>query len=67
MAAPVSATRSRRAAADLVTDKLAEAVEGRDALAVGAAHEAMGRALRNVGRPGLAAWRSPRSTSRSGT
>src|SRR5439155_24178901 len=28
--------------------------EGRDALEVGAAHEAMGVALRNVGRPGLA-------------
>ncbi len=42
------------AAAELVTGKLAEAVEGRDALAVAAAHEAMGSALRNVGRPGLA-------------
>jgi L-alanine-DL-glutamate epimerase-like enolase superfamily enzyme len=42
------------AAAELVTGKLAEVCAGRDALAVGAAHEAMGRALRNVGRPGLA-------------
>src|SRR4051794_15731531 len=42
------------AAAELVSGKLAEEVEGRDAFAVGAAHEAMGRALRNVGRPGLA-------------
>jgi L-alanine-DL-glutamate epimerase-like enolase superfamily enzyme len=42
------------AAADLVTGKLAEVIGGSDALAVGAAHEAMGRALRNVGRPGLA-------------
>jgi L-alanine-DL-glutamate epimerase-like enolase superfamily enzyme len=32
----------------------AETVEGCDAFATGAAHEAMGRALRNVGRPGLA-------------
>jgi L-alanine-DL-glutamate epimerase-like enolase superfamily enzyme len=47
-------TYTDAAAAELVTGKLAEAVEGRDALAVGAAHEAMGRALRNVGRPGLA-------------
>src|SRR5581483_3337392 len=42
------------AAAELVTGKLAEAVCGADAFAVGAAHEAMGRSLRNVGRPGLA-------------
>ena len=42
------------AAADLVTGKLAEVIGGSDALAVGAAHDAMGRALRNVGRPGLA-------------
>ncbi|HKP17046.1 MAG TPA: enolase C-terminal domain-like protein [Gaiellaceae bacterium] len=41
------------AAAELVRGKLAEAVEGCEALAVGAAHEAMGRALRNVGRPGV--------------
>ena len=42
------------AAAELVTGKLAEVVEGRDAFATGAAHAAMGAALRNVGRPGLA-------------
>jgi L-alanine-DL-glutamate epimerase-like enolase superfamily enzyme len=42
------------AAAELVRGKLAEAVVGRDPLAVGEAHEVMGRALRNVGRPGLA-------------
>jgi L-alanine-DL-glutamate epimerase-like enolase superfamily enzyme len=47
-------TYTDAAAADVVTGKLAEVVEGRDALAVAAAHEAMGRALRNVGRPGLA-------------
>ena len=47
-------TYSDEAAADLVGSKLAEAVEGCDAFAVDAAHEAMGRALRNVGRPGLA-------------
>jgi L-alanine-DL-glutamate epimerase-like enolase superfamily enzyme len=47
-------TYSDGAAADLVGDKLARAVEGRDAFATGAAHEAMGRALRNVGRPGMA-------------
>jgi L-alanine-DL-glutamate epimerase-like enolase superfamily enzyme len=47
-------TYTDAAAADVVTGKLAEVVEGRDALAAGAAHEAMSRALRNVGRPGLA-------------
>jgi L-alanine-DL-glutamate epimerase-like enolase superfamily enzyme len=47
-------TYTDTAAAELVTGKLAETVEGRDALAVGAAHEEMGRAVRNVGRPGLA-------------
>jgi L-alanine-DL-glutamate epimerase-like enolase superfamily enzyme len=47
-------TYTDAAAADVVTGKLAEVVEGRDALAVAAAHEAMGRALRNIGRPGLA-------------
>ena len=46
-------TYTDEAAASLVTGKLAEAVEGRDAFATGAAYEAMGRALRNVGRPGL--------------
>jgi L-alanine-DL-glutamate epimerase-like enolase superfamily enzyme len=47
-------TYTDAAAAELVTGKLAEVCEGRDAFAVGAAYEAMGRALRNVGRPGLA-------------
>jgi L-alanine-DL-glutamate epimerase-like enolase superfamily enzyme len=47
-------TYTDRAAAELVRERLAETVEGGDAFAVGAAHEAMGRALRNVGRPGLA-------------
>src|SRR5581483_9942464 len=47
-------TYTDAAAAELVSGKLAEAVCGTDAFAVGAAHEAMGRALRNVGRPGLA-------------
>jgi L-alanine-DL-glutamate epimerase-like enolase superfamily enzyme len=47
-------TYTDAAAAKLVTGRLAEVVEGRDALAVAAAHEAMGQALRNVGRPGLA-------------
>jgi L-alanine-DL-glutamate epimerase-like enolase superfamily enzyme len=47
-------TYADRAAATLVSGKLAEVVEGRDAFSVGEAYEAMGRALRNVGRPGLA-------------
>jgi L-alanine-DL-glutamate epimerase-like enolase superfamily enzyme len=47
-------TYTDEAAAGLVDGKLAEVIEGADAFAVGAAHEAMGRALRNVGRPGLA-------------
>lgn len=47
-------TYTDAAAAELVAGKLAEIVCGADAFAVGAAHEAMGRALRNVGRPGLA-------------
>src|SRR5947208_11819259 len=47
-------TYADEAAAGLVTGKLADAVSGSDALAVGEAREAMGRALRNVGRPGLA-------------
>ena len=42
------------AAAELVAGKLSEEIEGSDTFAVGAAYEAMGRALRNVGRPGLA-------------
>jgi len=47
-------TYADEAAVSLVTGKLAEAVEGANAFAVGEAHEAMGRTLRNVGRPGLA-------------
>ncbi len=46
-------TYADEAAASLVTARLAGAVEGHDAFSTGAAHEAMGRALRNVGRPGL--------------
>ena len=38
----------------LVRDTLAEVVEGRDALAVTASWQALGRACRNLGRPGLA-------------
>ena len=37
----------------LVRDTLAEVVEGRDALAVTASWQALGRACRNLGRPGL--------------
>jgi L-alanine-DL-glutamate epimerase-like enolase superfamily enzyme len=47
-------TYTDEAAASLITSTLAGVVEGRDPLSIGAAHEAMGRALRNVGRPGLA-------------
>jgi L-alanine-DL-glutamate epimerase-like enolase superfamily enzyme len=38
----------------LVRDTLADVVEGRDALAVTASWQALGRACRNLGRPGLA-------------
>lgn len=38
----------------LVRDTLAEVVEGRDALAVTATWDALGRACRNLGRPGIA-------------
>jgi L-alanine-DL-glutamate epimerase-like enolase superfamily enzyme len=41
------------AAAALVTGRLADALRGLDAHAIGAAWEAMGNALRNVGRPGI--------------
>jgi L-alanine-DL-glutamate epimerase-like enolase superfamily enzyme len=37
----------------LIESKLADVVQGRDALEVGAAWEAMSRALRNIGRPGI--------------
>jgi L-alanine-DL-glutamate epimerase-like enolase superfamily enzyme len=42
------------AAAVLIRDTLADVVEGRDALAVTASWDALGRACRNLGRPGLA-------------
>jgi len=38
----------------LIRDTLAEVVEGRDALAATASWQALGRACRNLGRPGLA-------------
>jgi L-alanine-DL-glutamate epimerase-like enolase superfamily enzyme len=47
-------TYSAPAAAEVVRGTLAGIVEGRDALAVPAAWEAMVRAVRNVGRPGIA-------------
>src|SRR5438093_12004511 len=37
----------------LIESTLADVVRGRDAMAVGAAWEAMSRALRNIGRPGI--------------
>ena len=43
------------ATGSLVRDTLAAVVEGRDALAVAATWQALGRACRNLGRPGLAA------------
>ncbi|MFN2629504.1 MAG: enolase C-terminal domain-like protein [Gaiellaceae bacterium] len=46
-------TYTDAAAAALVRGKLAEAIRGLDALDVPAAWQAMSRALRNVGRPGL--------------
>jgi L-alanine-DL-glutamate epimerase-like enolase superfamily enzyme len=46
-------TYTDAAAAQLVEGKLADAVRGADALDVRAAWQAMSRALRNVGRPGL--------------
>jgi L-alanine-DL-glutamate epimerase-like enolase superfamily enzyme len=42
------------ASATLVSSVLADVVAGRDAMAVGASWEAMGRACRNLGRPGVA-------------
>ncbi|MDP8977717.1 MAG: mandelate racemase [Actinomycetota bacterium] len=47
-------TYSDSSAATLVRSKLAEVVEGRDALRVGAAWAAMVDAIRNLGRPGVA-------------
>jgi pyruvate dehydrogenase (quinone) len=46
-------TYAPAAAGQLVEEKLAEVVEGRDALAISEAWEAIGVALRNVGRPGI--------------
>src|SRR5204863_8257337 len=43
------------ATADLVRDELASVVEGRDAMDVPAANLAMAHAVRNIGRPGVAA------------
>lgn len=43
------------AVGDFLRDHLASLVEGRDALDIPAAHEAMSRAVRNAGRPGVAA------------
>jgi L-alanine-DL-glutamate epimerase-like enolase superfamily enzyme len=46
-------TYAPAAAGKLVEEKLAEVVQGRDAFAIAEAWEAMGVALRNVGRPGV--------------
>jgi L-alanine-DL-glutamate epimerase-like enolase superfamily enzyme len=43
------------AAANVITDKLADVVRGRSALDVPAANDAMCRAVRNAGKPGLVA------------
>jgi L-alanine-DL-glutamate epimerase-like enolase superfamily enzyme len=43
------------AAASVVTDVLAGVIRGRSALDIAAASEAMARAVRNIGRPGVAA------------
>ncbi|MFE6620199.1 enolase C-terminal domain-like protein [Streptomyces sp. NPDC057740] len=43
------------AVGDFLRDRLAPLVEGREALDIPAAHEAMVRAIRNAGRPGIAA------------
>ncbi len=43
------------AVGDFLRDHLAPLVEGREALDIPAAHEAMVRAIRNAGRPGIAA------------
>ena len=48
-------TYSSRAAAELVAEKLAGPVRGSDVLATGSAWAAMVAAVRNVGRPGVAA------------
>jgi L-alanine-DL-glutamate epimerase-like enolase superfamily enzyme len=48
-------TYGSAAAQDVITETLAGAVVGRSALDVPAAAEAMARAVRNIGRPGIAA------------
>jgi L-alanine-DL-glutamate epimerase-like enolase superfamily enzyme len=48
-------TYAAAAAQSVITDVLADAVAGRSALDVPGAAEAMARAVRNVGRPGIAA------------
>ncbi|MFB7668231.1 enolase C-terminal domain-like protein [Kitasatospora sp. NPDC056138] len=48
-------TYGAAATAQVITDQLAEAVVGRRALDVPGANEAMSRAVRNAGRPGLVA------------
>jgi L-alanine-DL-glutamate epimerase-like enolase superfamily enzyme len=51
-AAGLGYTYGSRAVAELISEKLADVVDGRDALDIGGAWLAMGAALRNVGRPG---------------
>src|SRR5690242_4531248 len=48
-------TYAARAAASVVTDVLADVVLGRNAFDIPGASEAMARAVRNIGRPGVAA------------
>jgi len=48
-------TYSDASVVKLITEKLAEAIRGRDALATPALHQAMLHAIRNLGRPGLVA------------
>jgi L-alanine-DL-glutamate epimerase-like enolase superfamily enzyme len=48
-------TYAHAAAATLIDDTLRNVVEGQDAFAIPAAWEALGRRVRNVGRPGIAA------------
>ena len=47
-------TYAHKAAADLIADKLAEAIEGRDAFSIRDCWHEMVAACRNLGRPGLA-------------
>src|SRR4051812_22727209 len=47
-------TYADTATAQLIHDKLASLIAGTDALAVSAAHDAMVRAIRNLGAPGIA-------------